>query len=279
MLQLSLFPDESPAPSPVPPALDAPTFTTERQILLFADHAVLARELDLALASGDLDQARRVRALALETYGERGPAAGYAFLDVLDTAFFARPARDAIEAWARLDAGLPARAGRRALLRRVVIGRLLDREGPASLAAQAPGRLDALCAVLVERHGEEGRQVAREIVRDALLEGRRLEPRSFAHDAEVEAVLADEVLAGDWSPPAQAAIGAIARVWATIALPVAGMDELHRHIEAAADGPSTFWTALCAARTPGRSVAVLHEARTWMKTSEPRLHAFYMQHG
>lgn len=286
--QLTLF-GTAPRPLPAnestpgdpngPASGDAFTAGTDTgQIDLFADRAVLARDLDDALNGGRFEEARRLRSALEETYGPSAQARDLAFLDRLAGDLWERPPAEALSVWAEIDRALHERRALRALLREGVFTRLLESRPPEALVEARPDCLPALCLVLVSGRAarpEEGRRRARALVRDALLAGRPLESLDFRHDADLA-----ELLAEDEPPRWLASLGVIRRLWP---VPRSGGTE-PEGFRAAPGEPGSdeeaalnFWDCLTVAETADCPEALLHEARRRMKRLRPDLHALYMR--
>jgi hypothetical protein len=136
----------------------------------------------------------------------------------------------------------------------------------AAFLESAPGRAEG-----------EGRREARRLVRDALLEGRALEPLDFPHDGPVADVLAED-MPSRWL----ACLGAVRRLWPAPPLSPAETNALaagRTDALAACDPALEFWRCLRVADTPACPDERLHEARRRMKALHPELHAAYMRRG
>jgi hypothetical protein len=277
--QLLLFavdPRSLPSEAPAEPE-DAhpPAPADPRQVNLFADHAVLARDLDAALRGGRFAEAGRIRGLLEETLGASGWTRDLGFLEALEAAVCAGSPRDTLALWDRIGAGLADRA-LRSRVREGVYARLFESHSPEALAAARPERLPELVHVLASQPGvslEEARARGRRLVRDALLAGQSLDSLAFREDAVLS-----ELLAEDLSPRWLACLGVVRRLWpaptptpaelAAFRSPAAG---------AAADEASAFWQCLGVAESASSPEDLLHEARRRMKALQPELHALYMR--
>ncbi len=181
----------------------------DRQLDLFADRAVLARELDAAIAGGRFEAVAALRARVEHDFGP-GAAQTLAPLACFDGVAW-DPPDTALSAWADVDPLLAGRPQLREQVRTGVFGRLLRSHRPARLLAARPECLPALARVLRERPDrppEEGRRDARALVRDSLLAGRPLEALDFRDDPAVA-----DLLAEDRDPRWLACLGRIRRLW------------------------------------------------------------------
>ena len=247
----------------------------ERQGTLFEDRAVLLRGLDHALEQGEFEEALRVLRSLEAVYGPPADGPPSPCLESLARISWERPG-EALDTWVSIEPVL--RPGPRRRIRTGVFVRLLRSHAPDALVQARPECLPALAAFLESAPGRpegEGRREARRLVREALLEGRTLEPLDFRHDKPVA-----EVLAEDMSPRWLACLGAVRRLWPAPPLPAAEADNLvaRQPDAAAADDPAlAFWRCLRVAETPACSDEVLHEARRRMKALQPELHAAFMR--
>jgi hypothetical protein len=281
-----LFPELEPLPSEPDPrappdagdpaAAGAALGASEdpRQIALFSDAAVVGRDLQLALAKGDFEEARRARQDALETFGPAGPAAGMEFLDRLGPDLWERGDAEVLAVWRDVDGQVADRPVIRTQVRDGIFERLSSRRTAAGLADAHPEVLGPLTAALLSREGSTAFPLVRTLVRDALLRGHPLDGRDFGHDAPVAELLAEH-LAPAWI----ACLGAIRRAWTA---PSMTSEELATFASDAsdttADGEAdrAFWMCLRVARSPDPPEPLLHEARRRMKRLNPGLHALYM---
>ena len=245
---------------------------------LFADRAVLARELDLALGGGDFEEARRLRRLTEETYGRSPGVSELAFLEVLGPQLWEQPVSEVLSVWAELDAQLRSRPALGRRVRDGAFGRLLLHHTPAELAAAAPACLPALAAALAARPGvspEDSRREARLLVRDALLAGNQLPALEFVGDEPLRDLLAEE-----HSVRWLACLGAIRRLWPA---PPASEDDLStfrqgpRNAAVDDDAALDFWLCLRVALRPERPESLLQDARRRMKKLRPDFHSLFMR--
>jgi hypothetical protein len=263
-------PPNAPAAAPVP-AVD------DRQLDLFADRAVVERELDAAIADGRFEV---VAALRARVENDFGPDAARSLAPLVRFEGVAWDPPDApLSVWLDVDRLLAGNARLRAQVRTGVFGRLLQSQGPASLVATRPECLPGLARVLRERPDgspEAGRRDARALVRDSLLAGRLLEPLDF-HD---DPALAD-LLGEDRDPRWLACLGRIRRLWP--ALPPRGEEweglaDVARG-EAPVDHPAlAFWDCLRLAECLDCPDDLRQRARRRMKQLSPELHALFMRH-
>jgi len=248
------------------------------QIELFAQPAVLGREMEDALAAGRFELAARLRMFLDHTYGPSLLTHGLGFLERLGTSLWDGPPAEALTVWAEIDGRLGERTHVRDHLRAGVFARLLASHSPEALVEARPECLPALAAVLASgRDGspEAGRRRARGLVRDALLAGRDLVSLDFGEDEP----LAD-LLAEDFPPRWLACLGLIRRLWSAPPPHEADREgfrstpaEAHSHEEVALE----FWRCLQVAESTDTPEELLHEARRRMKRLSPELHALYMR--
>lgn len=283
--QLPLFADisgpataaEEPGPPPPDAAASVPGEPgDERQLGLFADRAVLARELDAAIASGRFEEMAALQARVEEDFG---PDAARSLAPLGRFAGVAWESPEAaLTAWAAVDRLLAGEPQLREHVRTGVFTRLLETQPPARVLAARPECLPALARVLRERPGrppDEARAAARALVRDTLLAGRTLEPLDFRDDPEVA-----DVLAEDLEPRWLACLGRIRRLWPTT--PLGGV-ERERPVpvgggaEPLADPALAFWDCLRVAESPDRPEDLRQQARRRMKQLAPDLHAVFIR--
>jgi hypothetical protein len=249
----------------------------DRQLDLFADRAVLARELDAAIAGGRFEAVAALRARVEDDFGP-GAAQTLAPLACFDGVAW-DPPDTALSAWADVDRLLAGRPQLREQVRAGVFGRLLRSHRPARLLAARPECLPALARVLRERPDrppEEGRREARALVRDSLLAGRLLEALDFHDDPAVA-----DLLAEDRDPRWLACLGRIRRLWPSTAPCGAEWESLGQVARGAAraDHPAlAFWGCLRLAESADCPDDLRQQARRRMKQLDPELHALFMRH-
>src|SRR6266568_3228594 len=250
----------------------------DRQIELFAHPVVLARELEVALGRGRFEEAAGLRRLLGEAYGPSRDTVALGFLERLGGRVWQSQPGEALAIWAEIDGQLRERPHLRAGLREGVFRRLLESHRAQALVTARPDCLPALTAVLgsgVVTTPEEGRRRARELVRDALLDGRGLESLDFEGDAALANLLAENL-----PPRWLACLGLVRRLWSTPPPDEADIEALRsppaetRSDEAAALG---FWQCLRISESADSSDDLLHEARRRMKRLRPDLHGLYMR--
>jgi len=285
--QLGLFPgvagprpEEGPLGGPADePTGDAPAAPADdRQLDLFADRVVLARDLDAALAAGRFEDVARLRHAMDDAFGPTATSRGLAPLDGLDEVAWHGPPAAALSAWAAIDRGLAGPPPLRDRVRSGVFARLLRSHRPGELLAAMPNCLPALAHALAFGPGRslaEGRLEARALVRDALLAGRALDGLDFREDE----ALAD-LLAEDLPPRWLACLGRIRRLWP--ASPATETEWEALAAVARSDGadeePATaFWRCLRLAESPACPDELRQEARRRMKQLHPELHAQFMR--
>jgi hypothetical protein len=265
-----------------PPEDGAPQL--EAQIGLFEDHAVVRRELELALARGDFEEAGAWRERLEDQYGPDAGAA-YAFLDVLAAAPWRGAVGELLAAWSQADERLKT-SPLRQLVRRAFFTRLAAARGARAIVSAALETLPAVVDALTwdDSQPQPGGP-ARTLLRDALLAGSVLEPADFG-EPEVR-----DLLSEDLSPTWLACLGAIRRLWpmppladddrvfeaecsaflgeAAVRLPdEPGGRDAHAHL---------FWRCLQFAQDRRASEALVHEARRRMKRLHPELHALHLR--
>jgi hypothetical protein len=284
--QLPLFPDvssaragsaASEAAAPEAPAAAPASTVDDRQLDLFADRAVLARELDAAITGGRFEAVAALRARVEEDFGPDA-ARTLAPLARFDGVAWDPP--DApLSVWVDVDRLLAGHPHLREQVRTGVFGRMLQSHRPARLLAARPECLPALARALRERPDrppEEGHREARALVRDSLLAGRPLEALDF-HDDQA---LAD-LLAEDRDPRWLACLGRIRRLWPTTPPRGAEWERLGQVARGAArvDHPAlAFWGCLRLAESPDCPDDLRQQARRRMKQLAPELHALFMRH-
>jgi hypothetical protein len=263
------------APPEAPGAAPA-SAVDDRQLDLFADRAVLARELDAAITGGRFEAVAALRARVEEDFG---PDAARSLVPL---ARFDGVAWDPPEAplsvWADVDRLLAGHPRLREQVRTGVFGRLLQSQPSARLLAARPECLPALARALRERPGrppEEGRREARALVRDALLAGRPLEAFDFRDDPAVA-----DLLAEDRDPRWLACLGRIRRLWPSTPPRGAereGLGEVAGGAEEADHPALAFWGCLRLAESPDCPDDLRQQARRRMKQLDPELHALFMR--
>ncbi len=250
----------------------------DRQVELFAHPVVLARELEVALDRGRFEEAEGLRRLLGEVYGPSRDTVALGFLERLGGLVWPRQPGEALAAWTEIDGQLRERPHLRARLREGVFRRLLESHRAEALVTARPECLPALAAVLgsgVATTPEGGRRRARELVRDALLDGRGLESLDFEEDPALADLLAENL-----PPRWLACLGLVRRLWSTPLPDEADIEALRsppaetRSDEAAALG---FWQCLRVSESADCPEDLLHEARRRMKRLRPELHGLYMR--
>jgi hypothetical protein len=249
----------------------------DRQLGLFADRAVLSRELEAAITMGRFEEVGTLRRRIEVDYG-LDSTRGLDPLARFDGIAWDLP-RAALSVWVDVDRLLTAQPLLRAQVRSGVFGRLLQSHHPEALVAARPDCLPAIARVLRERPGsspEEGLRAARSLVRDSLLAGHPLEALDFRDDAP----LAD-LLAEDRDPRWLACLGRIRRLWPSVpprASEWNGLGQTARG-EGRADDPAlAFWDCLRLAESAECPDELRQHARRRMKQLEPELHALFMRH-
>jgi hypothetical protein len=275
-----LVPEQDSAGGASDPTLGTAAFPDQdaRQVELFAEPAVLGREIEAALSAGRFELAAHIRMVLDQTYGPSLLTHDLGFLDLLGTSLWDRPPAEALSVWADIDGRLFKRVHRRDHLRVGVFARLLASHTPEALVEARPECLPALVAVLAagqEGLPEAGRRRARALVRDALLAGRDLSSLDFDHDRAVA-----DLLAEDLPPRWLACLGLIRRLWPAPP-PDEGDLEGFRHtaaeVRSLKEAALEFWRCLQLADSADTPEEVLHEARRTMKRLRPELHALYMR--
>jgi hypothetical protein len=248
----------------------------ERQLDLFAERTGLEREIDLAMASGQFEEAQRLRDLHRGTYGAVPATTRLAFLDALANGC-AQSLADALAVWETIDRQLPEQPALRARARDGLFRRLLSSHAPAELAAAWPSCLASLVNFLTKEARAAGEEIsleARRLARDALLAGQAL----HAGDIEDDSRLAD-LLGENLEPPWLGCLGVIRRLWP---VPRATAAEL-RDFEGVGclvgveRDALCFWECLRVAETPECPEELLHEARRRMKKLHGDFHALYIR--
>jgi hypothetical protein len=284
--QLPLFSDisgaragsaASEAAPPEAPAAAPASAVDDRQLDLFADRAVLARELDAAITGGRFEAVAALRARVEEDFGPDA-ARSLAPLARFDGVAWDPP--DApLSVWVDVDRLLGGQRQLREQVRTGVFGRLLQSQRPARLLAARPECLPVLARVLRERPDrppEEGRRDARALVRDSLLAGRLVEALDFHDDPAVA-----DLLAEDRDPRWLACLGRIRRLWPSTPPRGAEWESLGQVARGAArvDHPAlAFWGCLRLAESPDCPDDLRQQARRRMKQLAPELHALFMRH-
>lgn len=276
-----LFRDLRPVPLETPPTVagdvgPSPAGIDDRQLPLFSDAAVLRRDLDHAVATGDLDQALSLYRDAIETFGSGGVGGAYGFLNALGPETWALPAGTAMERWVEVDRSMAPRPILRRGIRDGVFRRLLERHAAATLAVERPDIIGPLCAALVSLHAPSGELSARVLIRDLLLEARELDPSQFPHDTAVADLLGEHL-----TPVWQACLGALRRLWPVPPMSAADLACLDARpfVAPPADEAAAqeFWNCLRVARTREVPETLLHEVRRRMKSLNPEMHALHMR--
>jgi hypothetical protein len=281
--QLPLFSDVAATRTEEPPTVladepiaEAPA-TDSRQIELFADAVVLARDLDLALSAGRFEEATRLRLALIAAFGPSETLRVLAVLDPLALAAWEAPPAAALTTWAEIDRQLVAQTSLRDRVRKGAFARLLETHSPVELLEGRPECLPVLVRVLAAGSGrspEEGRREARGLVRDALLTGRTLDALDFREDEALADLLAENL-----TPVWLACLGRIRRLW-TAPPPRDSERESLRAMAAdeAADDPAmAFWHCLRLAESPDCPEDLRLQARRRMKQLNPDLHVLFMR--
>jgi hypothetical protein len=261
---------ELPAEAPGPGGDDG-------QLGLFADRAVLSRELEAAITGGRFEEVATLRERIEEDYGLDSTRR----LDPLARFDGAPwdPPQTPLSVWLDVDRLLAAQPLLRAQVRTGVFSRLLQSHDPETLLAARPGCLPAIARVLREwpgREPEDGRRAARSLVRDSLLAGHPLEALDFRDDAP----LAD-LLAEDRDPRWIACLGRIRRLWPSVPPRAAEWNSLGQLArgEGRVDDPAlAFWDCLRLAESAECPDELRQQARRRMKQLDPELHALFMRH-
>jgi hypothetical protein len=285
MLQLPLFDDLNPAPARAATVLDsastAPVAPEACEGWLFDSTVILRLALDEALEDGRFEDARRAYDTLLEQWEPGRSLAGVAFLGRLDVQACNGPLDSALRQWRDIVplTGPAAADGRRAW--RGLARRLLPVHAAGVMVATEPRCLAPLVNALFElsREAPAFAAQARDLVRDALLDGRDLRPDDFGDDRVRD--LLSEPLAPGWL----ASLGAIRRLWSAPAVDEAAAEGLLAvqvgAIVAEMDDIAAarhFWACLRTAWSQVPEV-LRQEARRRMKRLDPDLHRLAMQRG
>jgi hypothetical protein len=273
---MALF-DAEPRPLSLPADAAEPgpgTPETDRQLDLFAERACLARELDAALAEGDFPRAREIRRQLEETYGVSEESRALGFLERLAAQLASELPEVAVPAWREVALELRRHPRLHRLVTDGVLGRLAEAHPAGTLLSHDPGALPEL-AETVERRPGAGAPEARRLVRDALLEGRSLDPGDFSWDEPVA-----DLLAEDEEPRWLACLGLIRRLWPAPQPATRDLDAVREPFVSPPsrdDAALAFWSCLRVAEHSGDDEAARHEARRRLKRLRPTLHALYMR--
>jgi hypothetical protein len=283
--QLPLFADISdprPASDPTdataaePPGEAPGTEADDRQLGLFADRAVVWRELEAAITSGRFEDVATLRGRIEEDYGVDSTWR-LDLLARLDGVAWDSP-QAPLSIWLDVDRQLGARPLLRAQVHTGVFNRLLQLHHPEALLAARPDCLPAIARALRKRPDslpEDGLRAARSLVRDSLLAGHALEPLDLQDDTP----LAD-LLAEDRDPRWLACLGRIRRLWPSdppCASEWTSLGQIARG-EAPVDHPAlAFWDCLRLAERAECPDELRQLARRRMKQLEPELHALFMR--
>jgi hypothetical protein len=283
--QLSLFPDVAgpraveapPGEGAQEPIADEPA-PGSGQLELFADYAVLARELELAIVDGRFEEAMQTRLVMVEAFGPSEALRDLAWLDPLAATPWEGPPAAPLSVWAEVDRQLCARPPLRDRVRRGAFTRLLRAHTAAELMEARPQCLPILVRALLsqaERSAEDARLEARGLIRDSLAAGRTLDPLDFPEDEPVA-----DLLAEDLSPAWLACLGRVRRLWPS---PPprdpewAALREIARGDAGSEDPAMAFWQCLRLAESPSCPEGLRHAARRRMKQLHPGLHAAFMR--
>ena len=283
--QLSLFlgvtrprPEEDPPDDLAEaPIAEAPA-TDGRQLELFADAVVLARDLDAAISAGQFEEAVRLRLAIEDAIGSSDTVPSLVLLDRLAHAAWEGPPAIPLSVWAEIDLQLAGQPSLQESVRRGAFTRLLQAHTSAELLAARPDCLPVLVRALglgPGRSPQEARLEARALVRDSLLAGRTLEALDFWEDE----ALAD--LLGEHLPPSWlACLGRVRRLWPS-SQPRDSEWEALREVaqgDAGTEDPAcAFWQCLRLAESQACPEDLRHQARRRMKQLRPELHALYMR--
>jgi hypothetical protein len=284
--QLSLFPGLTEArwePEPPDgPAAEASADTSpvpgERQLDLFADRVVLARELDAAVASGRFEEAARVRGSIEQSFGPEA-ARELVAVDRLAGVAWDGPPAIPLALWAEIDEPLAGQPSLRDRLRAGVFARLLQSHATGELLAARPDCLAALARAVRSRTGpspEDGQREARALVRDALLAGHTVDALDHREDEALADLLAED-LPARWL----ACLGRIRRLWPSSPPRDSEWEDLLEVARGGAtdDEPAlAFSQCLRLAESRDCPEPVRHQARRRMKQLHPELHAAFMRH-
>ena len=282
--QLPLFPGVTGRRAEEDPGESAPEPIAEEsaldggQIELFADYAVLARDLNLALSDGRFEEAAQVRLAIAEAFGPSDAPRELAWLDRLAAAAWEGPPAVSLSQWAEIDLQLRGHPSLQDRVRRGAFTRLLRTHTSEELVEARPDCLPVLVRALglaPGRSAEDARVESRRLVRGSLLAGRRIDARDFREDEAVA-----DLLAEDLSPRWLACLGRIRRLWPSSPVPDAETEALQAvagRQEGDDDAATTFWRCLCLAETPDCPEGVVHAARRRMKQLHPGLHAEFMR--
>ena len=249
----------------------------DRQLGLFADRAVLSRELEAAIRGGRFEEVATLRERIEADYG-LDSARRLDPLARFDGVAW-DPPQTPLSLWLDVDRLLAVQPLLRAQVRTGVFSRLLRSHHPEALLAARPDCLPAIARVLREwpgREPEDGRRAARSLVRDSLLAGHPLEALDFQDDVP----LAD-LLAEDRDPRWLACLGRIRRLWPSVPPRASEWNTLGQVAsgEARVDHPAlAFWDCLRLAERAECPDELRQQARRRMKQLEPELHALFMRH-
>ena len=255
------------SPGPVPGQLD-----------LFAERACLTRDLERALSAGDFGEAGRLRRLLEQTYGGTPETRALRFLDERVHLLDSTAPEIALSAWRASDAELEPHPFLRRLLHEGLFRRLLGGRGAEDLATACPSCLPAIARALASGLAPStanGRAAARQLVHDALLEGRVLESLEFPWDEALGKLLAEHD-----APCWLACLGTIRRLWPAPRPTTEDVDALSgpfRKPESTEEEARAFWSCLKVANEPDCPEAARHEARRRMKKLRRDFHALYMR--
>jgi hypothetical protein len=253
-----------------PVASPSPTL----QLDLFADVTLLRTALERALAEAEFAEAARLRRVIESEHGATAVPADLGFLEALSACQWESAEPDELLAAWRAAAPRIATGDRRRQVADALFLRLARSHSPAQAVGEGFAFLPEVVGALW-RHDHV--EVARSLVRDALLAGHDLDARSV-DDGAVRRVL-EESMAPEWL----AVLGVLRRVWP---LPRGGEEHVasvgRALREPPPDGESEraleFWTCLRVAELrrvlPERSVQA---ARQRMMALNPDLHGLYMR--
>ena len=239
---------------------------------LFAGVVLLRTAIDGAVAQADFAEAARLRATLTAEHGEH--PTDLAYLDELAScAWDAGAPEPLLAAWRAACARIES-PSRSHAVSDAFFTRLASVTSPATVAALDPSCLPHLVGAL-ERAGHD--EVARGLVRDALLAGQALAPLDFDEPST------RDVLAEDLAPERLACLGTVRHAWS---VPTPAADELAAYErslaaplpESEADRALDFWRCLrVTTLRPRLPEPLLHGARARMRLLDAELHAAHLQ--
>jgi hypothetical protein len=283
--QLSLFPgvtgpragEGPPGERPPEPIAEEPA-PDSGQLELFADYAVLARDLEVAISDGRFEEAVQVGFAMADAFVPSEALRDLAWLDRLAAAAWEGPPAAPLSVWAEIDRQLSAQPCLQDRVRRGAFIRLRRAHTAVELMEARPECLPLLVRALGSEPGrsaEEARFEARGLVRDSLVAGRTLDPLDFREDEAVA-----DLLAEDLPPRWLACLGRIRRLWPSSPPRESEWNallEVARGHAGSEDPAMAFWHCLRLAESPGCPEDLRHAARRRMKQLHPDLHAAFMR--